>query len=79
LLEGDSSFHILLGAIRRGIEEGVFRTRPGFSLMEMAYAAWATVHGIAMLRVASLRGYPMDFEAADREALSNFARGLQAS
>ena len=26
LLEGDSSFHILLGAIRRGIEEGVFRT-----------------------------------------------------
>ena len=31
-----------------------------------------------MLRVASLRGYPMDFEAADREALSNFARGLQS-
>ena len=79
LLEGDSSFHILLGAIRRGIEEGVFRTRPSFGLMEMAYTAWATVHGIAMLRVASLRGYPMDFEAADREALSNFARGLQAS
>ena len=77
LLEGDSSFHILLGAIRRGIEEGVFRTRPGFGLMEMAYTAWATVHGIAMLRVASLRGYPMDFEAADREALRNFARGLQ--
>jgi len=36
------------------------------------------VHGIAMLRVASLRGYPMDFEAADREALRNFARGLQS-
>ena len=72
LLEGDSSFHILLGAIRRGIEEGVFRTRPGFGLMEMAYTAWATVHGIAMLRVASLRGYPMDFEAADREALQQF-------
>ena len=47
--------------------------------MEMAYTAWATVHGIAMLRVTSLRGYPMDFEAADREALSNFARGLQSA
>ena len=27
LLEGDSSFHILLGAIRRGIEEGAFVVR----------------------------------------------------
>ena len=36
--------------------------RPGFGLMEMAYTAWVTVHGIAMLRVTSLRGYPMDFE-----------------
>ena len=79
LLEGDSSFHILLGAIRRGIVEGVFVARPGFGLMEMAYTAWATVHGIAMLRLTSLRGYPMDFEAADREALSNFARGLQGA
>ena len=78
LLEGDSSFHILLSAIRRGIEEGVFPVRPGFGLMEMAYAAWATVHGIAMLRVTSLRGYPLDFEAADRETLRSFARGLQA-
>ena len=79
LLEGDSSFHILLDAIRRGIKEGVFITRPGFELMEMAYTAWATVHGIAMLRLTSLRGYPMDFEAADREALRNFARGLQSA
>jgi AcrR family transcriptional regulator len=79
LLEGDSSFHILLVAIQRGIEEGVFVTRSGFDLMEMAYTAWATVHGIAMLRLTSLRGYPMDFEAADREALGNFARGLQST
>ena len=79
LLEGDSSFHILLGAIRRGIEEGVFPVRPGFGLMEMAYTAWATVHGIAMLRLTNLRDYPLDFETADREALHNFARGLRAS
>jgi hypothetical protein len=60
LLEGDSSFHILLGAIRRGIEEGVFIARLGFGLMEMTYTAWVTVHGISMLRVTSLRGYPRD-------------------
>jgi len=79
LPEEDSSFQILLNAIRRGIEEGAFPARPGFGLMEMAYAAWATVHGISMLRVTSLRGYPMDFEASDREALYNFARGLRGS
>jgi AcrR family transcriptional regulator len=79
LLVEDSSFHILLGAIRRGIEEGAFITRPGFGLMEMAYAAWAIVHGIAMLRLTSLRGYPMDFEAVDRAVLRNFARGLQSA
>jgi hypothetical protein len=77
LLEGDSSFHILLRAIHRGIAEGVFRVRAGFGLMEMAYAAWAIVHGIAMLRVTSLRGYPMDFDAADGPALLSFIRGLQ--
>jgi hypothetical protein len=79
MLQGDSSFTILLRAIRRGTNEGFFRARPGFGWMEMAYAAWATVHGIAMLRVTSLRGYPMDFESADREALHNFARGLQSA
>jgi hypothetical protein len=79
LLEGDSSFHILLRAIRRGIDEGVFRARPGFALMEMAYAAWGIVHGFAMLRVTSLRGFPMDFDAADREALRSFVRGLQVA
>jgi AcrR family transcriptional regulator len=78
LLAGDSSFDILLVAIRRGINEGVFRARPGFDLMEMAYAAWATVHGLAMLRVTNLRGYPMDFEAADHEALLSFVRGLRS-
>ncbi len=76
LLKDDTSFGILLGAIRRGIEEGVFKTQSGFGLMEMAYAAWVTVHGMAMLRLTSLRGYPMDFEAADRAGLVNFARGL---
>ena len=45
LLEGDSSFHILLGAIRRGIEEGAFvarhRLRPdGDGLHGMGHRAW---------------------------------------
>jgi AcrR family transcriptional regulator len=77
LMQGHSSYHILVRAIQRGIEEGVFRPRPGFGLVEMAYGAWAIVHGLAMLRVTSLRGFPIDFDAADREALQAFVRGLQ--
>lgn len=76
---GDASaFGLLLDAIRRGVAEGVFQQRPGFDVMAMAYAAWATVHGLAMLRVTHLQGYPMDFDAADKEALLNFGRGLMS-
>ncbi len=73
-----SSFGMLVHAVQRGLKEGVFHARPGFGLMEMVYAAWATVHGIAMLRAAGLKDYPVDLERADVEALRNYARGLQA-
>ncbi len=68
LTEG-SSFGILVQAIQRGIAEGVYTTRPGYGWLEMSYAAWAMVHGIAMLRVTSLRGFEYTFDEADRQAL----------
>jgi AcrR family transcriptional regulator len=71
-----SGFGILLDGVRRGIEAGVFVIRPGFGVLSMAYAAWAMVHGIAMLRLTTLRSYPIDFEQGDREALAAFAHGL---
>lgn len=74
----DSAFGILLHAIRRGVEAGIFQQRPSFDVLTIAYAAWATVHGLAMLRATHLHGYPMEFAAGEREALANFARGLMA-
>lgn len=71
-----SSFGILLAAIERGLEEGVFQARAGFGLMEMAYAAWGLVHGLAMLRLTYLTEFPSDFDAADQEALLTFVSGL---
>jgi hypothetical protein len=44
----------------------------------MAYAAWALVHGIAMLRTTILRHYPVDLAANDDQVMLNFLRGLQA-
>ena len=45
----------------------------------MAYAAWTLVHGMAMLRITALRGYPADLNTADHQVLLNFMRGLQGS
>lgn len=73
-----TAYGLLLQAIQRGIDLGVFPTRPGFGLDEMGYAAWTLVHGMAMLRITALRPYPVDLAAFDDEALRNFMRGLQA-
>lgn len=76
IVQEGSSFGILLRVIQNGIDAGVFAPRPGFERMGMAYAAWATVHGIAMLRTTYLKNAPLDFDTAGREALLAFGRGL---
>ncbi len=73
-----SSFPILLHAIQRGIDEVVFIPGEGYGVLEMAYTAWATVHGIAMLRSTYGRQLPLNYTLADREALHRLARGLMA-
>lgn len=77
LLQEGSSYPILLQAIQRGLEAGVFRAREAFGLQEMAYAAWSLVHGIAMLRITYLRSLEIPFELVDPQALAAFVRGLQ--
>lgn len=76
MTDPDSSFGILVAGIKRGIESGEFVTRAGFGWLEMAYSAWATVHGLAMLRSSNLRSVDYNFDAADRQALANLYRGL---
>ena len=77
MVSESSSYPVLLHAIQKGIEAGVFKPRQGFGLQEMAYAAWAMVHGISMLRITYLKDFPIPFESVDRETLSVFSRGLQ--
>ena len=79
MLGEGSAYGVLVHAIQRGIDEGAFPVRPGFGLDEMAYAAWTLVHGMAMLRITALRGYPADLNASDHQVLLNFMRGLQGS
>jgi AcrR family transcriptional regulator len=74
-----TAYDILVQAVQRGLDAGAFHERPGFGLEEITYAAWALVHGMAMLRVTALRDFPADLSPSDHEALFNFMRGLQAA
>jgi hypothetical protein len=74
----ESSFPILLHAIQRGMDEGVFIGGEGYGVLEMAYTAWATVHGIAMLRSTYGRNLPLNYALVDRESLRRLGRGLMA-
>lgn len=73
-----SSFSLLLQAIARGVEEGVFHTGPEYGVLEMAFTAWGMVHGMAMLRIGHLRHFPGDFAPIEREALRRIGAGLKA-
>jgi AcrR family transcriptional regulator len=74
--EEESSFSILLAAIQRGLDEGLFKRRVGYDLLEMAYTAWSVVHGISMLRLTYLTSSPVDFDTADHEVLRTVTNGL---
>jgi AcrR family transcriptional regulator len=73
-----SSFPLLLGAISRGIDEGIFRPRPGYGVLEMAFTAWGMVHGLAMLRIGHLSQFPGNFAPVERESLRRIGMGLMA-
>jgi AcrR family transcriptional regulator len=77
-LEDFSTYSILVGAVERGIEGGVFNTAANQSKETIAYTAWSVVHGISMLRITILDGYSADLETADRAALDTMIRGILA-
>lgn len=72
----DSAFAILVRGVQRCIDEGIYQMKPGFGVVEMAYALWALVHGLAMLRVTSGSLMPFDYNVVEREALQKFGTGL---
>lgn len=77
MLTDNSSFPLLVNAVQRGIDEGIFHARPGFEALEMALMAWAMVHGMAMLRTHQLKQLPVDFAAVERESLHRLSNALK--
>lgn len=72
-----ASYGALLGIIREGIAQGTFRQRPP---QELVMVAWASMHGLAMLAVASLLEVDLDDESAldtlIRSVASNVIYGI---
>lgn len=78
LLQDGSSFALLLRAIQRGVEESIFKARPGYGPFEMAMTAWSMVHGIAMLRIGHLKHLSEGFAGLERESLRRIGLGLKS-
>lgn len=70
------TFGMLAQAVADGIAAGVFKPRQGYGLDEMAYHCWATVHGLAMLRVHHLRNAKQDLDVIQRRILEELVRSL---
>lgn len=79
MMGSDSAFAVLVEGIQRGVTAGVFHPRPGFDVLGIALAAWAVVHGMAMLRVTNLRNFTTDWTQISRETLRAFGQGLMRS
>ena len=65
---GSSAYAILRDAVGRALPDG--------PTDELAYALWATAHGMAMLQSTHLAGFQADFETADRRTLTALVAGL---
>lgn len=70
-----SSFGLLLAAVQRGIDEGLYQTKPGYELLEIAFGTWSIVHGMAMLRIGHLANFPLNFAPVEEETLRRFGIG----
>jgi hypothetical protein len=62
-----------LDSIREGIAQGTFRQQPP---QQLVLVAWASMHGLAMLAVASLLEVDVDDEPALDTLIRSVARNV---
>lgn len=70
---------MLLGqTFREGVEQGVFVGRTGLTVAEMAYGAWALVHGMVSIAGIDLSEVADQVSAEPRRVLESYVRMLMA-
>lgn len=68
----ESPYQVVVAAVADAREAGLLRGSPE----TIAYALWATAHGMAMLQLTHLAGFAADFATADRAALDALIAGF---
>ena len=77
---GDSNaYGLLMDAVQRALDNGLFEARPDYDKVGMTYSFWSLVHGLAILQATYLRQFKWDFATADRQAIQTFIEGLRRS
>ncbi len=75
IAKGDA-FGILVRGVQRCVEAGFYPASADFGVIEMAYASWTQVHGLAMLRVTNGELFPFDYTTVERNILRAHGAGL---
>ncbi len=75
IAKGDA-FGILVKGVQRCVEAGLYPASADFGVIEMAYASWTQVHGLAMLRVTNGELFSFDYATVERNALRAQGAGL---
>jgi AcrR family transcriptional regulator len=68
----ESPYQILLSAVTAARNAEIVRGDPD----RVAYALWATAHGMAMLQLTHLAGFDADFDATDRATFEALVDGF---
>lgn len=73
--EPAGAFFVLMQTVQEAIDTG-FINAP-VDAFSISYAAWAIVHGMAMLQLTALQNTPFPFDPTNRWALEQFIEGLR--
>jgi AcrR family transcriptional regulator len=78
LKDTQTAYRVASEIIQEGIEQGIFKTRPGFEGDEMLYMCWVIVHGMASLKHTLTEELGLDvlrYQAQTLDALLHSLKG----
>jgi AcrR family transcriptional regulator len=78
LAEGPASsspYRVVLESVQRAQRSGAVSVKDREGVEQLAYAIWASAHGMAMLQLTHLAGFKADFASADRALLTALIDG----
>jgi len=76
LINPDNSFGMFYHVVQQAMDAGLIKPHTDMNTLDIVYAIWSLVHGMAMLQVRYLKHFPYDFSQADRNTIEALLDGL---